>query len=73
MSFENYQRGVSRARGNCFRPSASLTVVLGICGQGLWRLAAMGTEEQGNRGYKGIRFEAKAKLKGYVAGNGEAD
>ena len=62
---------------NCFRPSASLTVVLWDCGTRF--VEACGQWEQGTkvykvtRGYKGIRFEAKAKLKGYVAGNGEAD
>ena len=65
---------------NCFKPSASLTVDLWDCGARF--VEACGQWEQGTRvnkiykgykEYKGIRFEAKAKLKGYVAGNGEAD
>src|SRR5271169_2742295 len=47
---------------NCFKPSASLTVVLWFCGQGSWRLAGLWKRVvrryNVTRGTRYIRFEA---------------
>ena len=65
---------------NCFRPSASLAVVLGTVGQGSWRLADCRDERtrlwnvtmiQGTN--KDIRFKARLDYRNTWQCYGEAD